>query len=96
MTDPVGVRKVANRDAVLLIQAHATLFADKLYDDRQWWHTMLLKYLRMGLDEKKVGIAALETFYREIAEKMKCDPKDVSVNLIDATCNLRYCNVVLL
>lgn len=72
MADPTDqLRKFANRDAIRLIQTHSTLFAQQLFNDRVWWHNILIKYLTLGLDEKKVGSAALECFYTQIAEKFK-------------------------
>lgn len=71
MADPTDeVRKFANRDAIQLLQTHSTLFAEQLFNDRNWWHSILLKYLTLGLDEKKIGSAALEQFYSQIAEKL--------------------------
>lgn len=75
MADPTDqARKFANRDAIQVLQTHSSLFGELLFTDRKWWHGILRKYLSLGLEEKKVGSAALESFYIEIAAKFKDSP----------------------
>lgn len=72
MADPTDqARKFANRDAIQVLQTHSSLFGKYLFNDRKWWHNILKKYLNLGLEEKKVGSAALESFYIEIAAKFE-------------------------
>lgn len=77
--DPVDSRKLASRDAIELLQMHSSLFRKQLFEDRNSWHNVLRDYLVLGLEEKKVGSVALESFYKEIAIQLKvnCEKDEI-------------------
>lgn len=77
MADPTDqARKFANRDAIQLLQTHASLFIEQLFEDRNWWENILQKYLKLGLEEKKVGCSAFECFYKQLAAKLIENPEN--------------------
>jgi hypothetical protein len=57
--------------ALGLIQAHGGQLAQFLYDEYKFWHEFLLKWINSSGEDHKVGLAALDMFYSQVAMILK-------------------------
>lgn len=55
-----------------MLTDHGKLFSSQLFQDHQYWHNTLLKWLFFkSLDDRKVAIYAMSTFHREFAAQIE-------------------------
>lgn len=52
---------------MLLVSTHIVLFAKYLYADLKWWHTTLVGWFNLPLEDKKVAFNVLNNLFREMA-----------------------------
>jgi hypothetical protein len=57
--------------ALGLIRGHGKQLAQFLYDEYKFWHEFLLKWVNSAGEDHKVGVAALDVFYTQIALILK-------------------------
>lgn len=51
-----------------LLADHASIVSEQLFQDNQYWHTILLKWLaKSSWENRKCGIYALNAFHREVS-----------------------------
>ncbi|XP_055636241.1 DNA-dependent protein kinase catalytic subunit-like isoform X2 [Toxorhynchites rutilus septentrionalis] len=61
----------AFRNALQLFDKHCALFSSFLYADHQYWQQILTtKWIRSGVEDRKVGMYALHSLHRELAREI--------------------------
>ncbi|XP_058823542.1 DNA-dependent protein kinase catalytic subunit-like isoform X2 [Topomyia yanbarensis] len=69
--DEAVKERAAFRNAIRLLERHSALFTRFLYVDYLYWQTVLTtKWIRSGIEDRKVGIYALQSFHREISREL--------------------------
>ncbi|KAF5300806.1 hypothetical protein FQR65_LT09109 [Abscondita terminalis] len=77
LADPGDARKkVAYRENLSFLSKHVILFAPLMYIEAQWWHQTLLKWLLLGVEDKKAAYGTLESITQEIANILSTKDSD--------------------